>query len=365
MKNCRVIDNEICFNSKEIFNIYESEHNHRIAAALNQHLTISPPGAQLTQACHRLSLQLSASLSLSISFRRLFHTRYSLHKQVYSHRVSKAVEYMLCDVLLLADPVLHLSESILSASAYCRLTDCVLKQIECSTEPELQAARDLIYRIRTRRLYRLVEEAIIPTQLAGMADVTVSDILDCAPPATGDGVVQPCDVHVQNLRMSYAMKDKNPVDHVRFFDKSDVNVSYRIPKSKVSHVMPELFSETVLRVYIKDIEEQQPSKPKFESLKAATTEWLRQHGCESPRHQTNRIWSAQPQAELPTQKPPQKQAPTLRSHLSTTRHSEHSRGAGRTRGSSRGRPRCSFSPSASRSSAHQRWRGDARPTFAG
>ena len=53
---------------------------------------------------------------------RLFHTRYSLHKQVYGHRVSKAVEYMLCDVLLLADPVLHLSEAVLSASAYCRLT---------------------------------------------------------------------------------------------------------------------------------------------------------------------------------------------------------------------------------------------------
>ena len=27
VKNCRVIDNEICFNSKEIFNIYESEQH--------------------------------------------------------------------------------------------------------------------------------------------------------------------------------------------------------------------------------------------------------------------------------------------------------------------------------------------------
>lgn len=159
------------------------------------------------------------SVSLCVAAVRLFHTRYSLHKQVYSHRVSKAVEYMLCDVLLLADPVLHLSEAILSAAAYCRLTDCVLKQIECSTEAELQAARDLIHRIRTRRLYRLVEEAIIPTQLADIPDVTVSDILSCCPPSNGECPVRPCDVQVQNLRISYAMADKNPVDQIRFYDK--------------------------------------------------------------------------------------------------------------------------------------------------
>ena len=94
--------------------------------------------------------------------------------------------------------------------------------------------------------------------------------------------MQPCDVQVQNLRISYAMKDKNPVDHVRFFDKSDVSVSYRIPKSRVSHVMPEVFSERILRVFIKDIETTEPSKPKFEALKAATTEWLKIHSCLSP-----------------------------------------------------------------------------------
>ena len=271
----RQIDNEICFNSKEIFNIYESAHAGRPCpvASASRRLSFSRRA--------RRAFSMSANVRVCVwRLFRLFHTRYSLHKQVYSHRVSKAVEYMLCDVLLLADPVLHLSEAILSASAYCRLTDCVLKQIECSTEPELQAARDLIHRIRTRRLYRLVEEAIIPTQLADMPDVTAADILSCAPPTAA--AIAASDVQVQNLRISYAMKDNNPVDHVRFFDKSAVDVSYRIPKSKVSHVMPDHFSERILRVYIKDLEEQQPTKPKFEALKAATTEWLKQHRVLSP-----------------------------------------------------------------------------------
>lgn len=44
----RVIGGEICFHAKEVYNVYE-----------------------------------------------MFHTRYSLHKQVYSHRVVKAIEYMI------------------------------------------------------------------------------------------------------------------------------------------------------------------------------------------------------------------------------------------------------------------------------
>jgi HD superfamily phosphohydrolase len=51
IRHCRVIQNEICYNSKEVYNLYD-----------------------------------------------LFHTRYSLHKQVYTHRVSKSIEFMIVDV---------------------------------------------------------------------------------------------------------------------------------------------------------------------------------------------------------------------------------------------------------------------------
>jgi HD superfamily phosphohydrolase len=56
----RVLDNQICFNQKEVFNLYE-----------------------------------------------LFHTRYSLFKRVYTHKVSQAIEYMIVDALVAADPFLQ------------------------------------------------------------------------------------------------------------------------------------------------------------------------------------------------------------------------------------------------------------------
>lgn len=70
MELARVIQGEICFSSKEAFNIL----------------------------C-------------------LFHTRYCLHKQVYSHKVAKAVELMICDVLAAADTAYGFSE-ILNVSAF-------------------------------------------------------------------------------------------------------------------------------------------------------------------------------------------------------------------------------------------------------
>ena len=61
----RVIDGEICFHVKESYNIY-----------------------------------------------KLYQTRYDLHKQVYQHRATKAIEYMITDALLAADEKLDISGSI-------------------------------------------------------------------------------------------------------------------------------------------------------------------------------------------------------------------------------------------------------------
>lgn len=86
----RVIDNQICYSSKEVFNIYD-----------------------------------------------LFQTRYSLFKRVYTHKVAKAIEYMIVDALAAADPYLGISEGVAERDMekYSRLTDHLLRQIENSREP--------------------------------------------------------------------------------------------------------------------------------------------------------------------------------------------------------------------------------------
>ncbi|KAJ2355971.1 hypothetical protein GGF43_002366, partial [Coemansia sp. RSA 2618] len=127
MLNSRVIDDEICYNQKEAFNLTE-----------------------------------------------MFHTRYSLHKRVYSHRTAKSIEHMIVDAMLIADPVLRISEAISNPRLYQTLTDNIVHDIERSTEPELQTARDLIARIHVRDTYKFVDEYMLPPGLASAANTSIT-----------------------------------------------------------------------------------------------------------------------------------------------------------------------------------------------
>lgn len=63
----------------------------------------------------------------------MFHTRYSLFKRVYSHKVSKARELMIIDAMLKADPVLNISNAIDDPKQYLHLTDNIIWEIQKST----------------------------------------------------------------------------------------------------------------------------------------------------------------------------------------------------------------------------------------
>lgn len=117
LKFARVIDNEICFHSKEVYNVYE-----------------------------------------------MFHTRYSMHKQVYTHRVGKAIEYMISDAMALADPFMNISNAINDPEEYTLLTDSILHSIESSKQQELAPARAIIKNIRQRKLYKFADEVLVPPE---------------------------------------------------------------------------------------------------------------------------------------------------------------------------------------------------------
>ena len=230
--NSRVINNEICFNAKATMNIYE-----------------------------------------------MFHQRYLLHKNVYQHRVGKSIEYMITDILLLADKRLRISKAIEDVNAYLKLTDCILKQIEVSedADEDMIQARALVLRLRRRNIYSLVDELIIPSETGNTfpQTVTAEHILAFN---THHSLLEPNDLHIQNVKLNYAMRDGiNPVDHIKFFDKNDLTRSYTIPAHKVTQLIPERFEERILRVFLKPA-----NADKFAAAQFALTEFLKQNGQLSP-----------------------------------------------------------------------------------
>jgi HD superfamily phosphohydrolase len=101
----------------------------------------------------------------------LFHTRFSLHKRAYQHKVSSAIELMIAESLVLANPYIlvpglnnepkKMSDCTTDYHAYWRLGEYIFRQIENSFSEELKPSRDLILRIRKRDLFICVAEMLL------------------------------------------------------------------------------------------------------------------------------------------------------------------------------------------------------------
>ncbi|CAG8786411.1 8668_t:CDS:2, partial [Dentiscutata erythropus] len=61
---------------------------------------------------------------------QMFHTRYSLHKVVYKHKVGRAIDHMICDALEKADQHFNFKSAIRDPKKYMRLSDSIFYEIE-------------------------------------------------------------------------------------------------------------------------------------------------------------------------------------------------------------------------------------------
>ncbi|KAJ2896042.1 hypothetical protein IWW38_002137 [Coemansia aciculifera] len=202
MLNSRVIDDEVCYNSKEAYNLTE-----------------------------------------------MFHTRYSLHKRVYSHRAAKAIEFMLVDAMLLADPVLHISQAVNSPSLYQSLTDEIVRDIERSPASELREAQEIIARIHTRDIYKFVDEFILPADMAHLANsAQINEAMVVGYRSDNDDFSER-DVLIDFCLIHYGMRKDNPVDRINFYSKYNTAESFSIASNLISLCVPEKYEERIIRIF--------------------------------------------------------------------------------------------------------------------
>ncbi|XP_068191639.1 deoxynucleoside triphosphate triphosphohydrolase SAMHD1 [Antennarius striatus] len=195
----------------------------------------------------------------------MFHTRNCLHRRAYQHKVGNIIETMITEAFLKADKHIQiegsggkmftLSTAIDDMEAYAKLTDYVFQQILNSSSPELSEARQILRNIVLRRLYRCLGQ----TQADEPITVTQEKLhsweaaLAQAAPQNGshDVTLLPEDFVVNVVNMDYGMKEKNPINNVRFYCKEDLTKAIQIRKNQVSKLLPEQFAEQLIRVYCK------------------------------------------------------------------------------------------------------------------
>ncbi|XP_020638071.2 deoxynucleoside triphosphate triphosphohydrolase SAMHD1 [Pogona vitticeps] len=204
----------------------------------------------------------------------MFHTRNCLHRRAYQHKVGNIIETMITDALLKADPHItikgsggkeyKISTALQDMEAYTKLTDEIFLTILHSDKPELNEAREILRKIERRDLYKYLgqtqppEGKEIPKE---QYDKLSAEIVEAKPKILPEDVelqavpLKAEDFIVDVINMDYGMKEKNPVNNVHFYCKSDINHAVKITKEQVSKLLPEKFAEQLIRVYCKKTDE--------------------------------------------------------------------------------------------------------------
>ncbi|XP_017270422.1 deoxynucleoside triphosphate triphosphohydrolase SAMHD1 isoform X2 [Kryptolebias marmoratus] len=199
----------------------------------------------------------------------MFHTRNCLHRRAYQHKVCNIIETMITEAFLKADEHIQiegsggakftLSKAIDDMVAYTKLTDNVFEQILHSSSLELAEARKILHNILCRNLYKCLGQTqpdkalnVTPEQLHSWE----ADLARSIPQSGSQDVsLQPEDFVVNVIVMDYGMKEKNPINNVRFYCKEDPTKAIQIRKNQVSKLLPEQFVEQLIRVYCKKTDE--------------------------------------------------------------------------------------------------------------
>ena len=151
-----------------------------------------------------------------------------------TYPTAKAIEYMVVDALLAADPILDISSRIFDPERYLHLTDSILEQIECSDDPRLTPAREIILRIRRRDLYRCVDYLHVGVaDKAALAEVVTAQAVAreanvirlCMDSEGGEGSreITDSDVIIDWSYLHFGMKERDPIEQVLFYGKGSAN----------------------------------------------------------------------------------------------------------------------------------------------
>ncbi|XP_028637854.1 deoxynucleoside triphosphate triphosphohydrolase SAMHD1 isoform X1 [Grammomys surdaster] len=193
----------------------------------------------------------------------MFHTRNCLHRRAYQHKIGNLIDIMITEAFLKADPYVEItgtagkkfriSTAIDDMEAFTKLTDNILLEILYSSDPQLSEAQSILRNIECRNLYKYLGE----TQPKGKKIIKEEyeylrqEVADAKPEMALDVELKAEDFIVDVINMDYGMEDKNPIDKVHFYCKSNSRQAVTITKDQVSQLLPEKFAEQLIRVYCK------------------------------------------------------------------------------------------------------------------
>ncbi|CAI0462536.1 unnamed protein product [Linum tenue] len=189
---------------------------------------------------------------------------------VYSSKdYALGIELMAVDALTKANEAFGIADAVQNPGEFWKLDDTILKRIEVDERPELKEARDLVLRIRRRDLYQFCNEFAVPKEnLDHFKDVTPQDII-CSQ-RSSDVTLKEEDIAVSTAKIDLTRGSSNPLESVKFFQDYDSTDSFTIPVERISHLVPAVCQDKIVRVYAKKPELVEAVSQAFENFQMTT-----------------------------------------------------------------------------------------------
>lgn len=182
--------------------------------------------------------KLCYSIKLYYDIYDLFNLRFRLHKQIYNHHTVNQLEHMVLDIINLVDDKYNIKTSIHNINNFIEISDNILDKIYYSesNDKNIIKAKEILYNIKIRKLYKMVEEIMLDTkQIPNELKLKYNNF--------------ETNYCYSIIVINYTKQDKNPLDSIHFYDNK--NNKFFIKKNKLN-VSINNFQEIILRIFKKN-----------------------------------------------------------------------------------------------------------------
>jgi HD superfamily phosphohydrolase len=184
----------------------------------------------------------------------LYYTRHQLHRQIYCHKVTVSIQYMIIDIMRLLDTIINFSNWIDNPDKFCDLTDefifeipkyiKFLPNLSDKQKENLEQANQLINRLSYRDLYVCVGFSATSHRI---------DLLELKKSFESDN-----NLIIYQNKIGYVGGNKtNPLDNITVFSTKDAKVLSKVDaikqsKTNITSIIPENYQEYLTMIFYKD-----------------------------------------------------------------------------------------------------------------
>nr|WBF70767.1 hypothetical protein [Megavirus caiporensis] len=192
---------------------------------------------------------------------KMFHSRYMMHKTVYSHKTVKLLEMMLKDIFIKIDPIFKISDTINNMNDFCKLTDdSIFNLIETTINPpsfiDIKLSINDILRVHDAyKIYQNMINRILYKQIIDISEEDnpndkfnsfINHIVNKHPNIKTD------DFYIFVTKCGFTNNlNKSPFDDIFFYDKKENSSKFTLRRSHYSGLMNNKSQEVHYHLYCK------------------------------------------------------------------------------------------------------------------